>query len=198
MTSISTRWRRATPKLRERAQFMARCRGQVAHAKAQLARVRHGSCADVDAAAVTSRAALARLPVTRKSASARHAEGARGRSAAWPRRDGARAAGRARVFASPGPDLRARGRAPGLLAARRGALFAAGFRAGDLVHNCFSYHLSPAGEHVRDGPAQARLCGDSRWRRPDRAAMPRDRRPAALGYVGPLVPEDPAGEGGRA
>ncbi len=31
------------------------------------------------------------------------------------------------------------------------ALFAAGFRAGDLIHNCFSYHLTPAGSMLETG-----------------------------------------------
>jgi phenylacetate-CoA ligase len=37
------------------------------------------------------------------------------------------------------------------------ALFAAGFRAGDLVHNCFSYHLTPGGAMLESG-AQALGC----------------------------------------
>ena len=37
------------------------------------------------------------------------------------------------------------------------ALFAAGFRAGDLVHNTFSYHLTPAGAMV-ESAAQALGC----------------------------------------
>jgi phenylacetate-CoA ligase len=31
------------------------------------------------------------------------------------------------------------------------ALYAAGFRAGDVVHNCFSYHLTPAGSMLESG-----------------------------------------------
>src|SRR6185295_4947643 len=37
------------------------------------------------------------------------------------------------------------------------ALFAAGFRPGDLVHNCFSYHFTPAGSMLETG-AQALGC----------------------------------------
>lgn len=48
------------------------------------------------------------------------------------------------VFASPGPIYElATGRPDFFRSAR--ALFAAGFRAGDLIHNSFSYHLTPAG-----------------------------------------------------
>jgi phenylacetate-CoA ligase len=37
------------------------------------------------------------------------------------------------------------------------ALFAAGFRAGDIVHNCFAYHLTPGGFIMESG-AQALGC----------------------------------------
>ena len=52
-----------------------------------------------------------------------------------------------RVFASPGPIYEPEGRRPDYGRFAR-ALFAAGFRAGDLVHNTFSYHLTPAGAMV--------------------------------------------------
>jgi phenylacetate-CoA ligase len=50
----------------------------------------------------------------------------------------------ARVFASPGPIYEIEARRPDFFRMAR-ALYAAGFRAGDLVHNTFSYHLTPAG-----------------------------------------------------
>ena len=50
----------------------------------------------------------------------------------------------ARVFASPGPIYEIEARRPDFFRMAR-ALHAAGFRAGDLVHNTFSYHLTPAG-----------------------------------------------------
>ncbi|HEX3536127.1 MAG TPA: AMP-binding protein [Stellaceae bacterium] len=50
----------------------------------------------------------------------------------------------ARVFASPGPIYEPQARRPDYFRMAR-ALFAAGFRAGDLVHNTFAYHLTPAG-----------------------------------------------------
>jgi phenylacetate-CoA ligase len=52
-----------------------------------------------------------------------------------------------RVFVSPGPIYEPEGRRPDYWRFAR-ALFAAGFRAGDLVHNTFSYHLTPAGAMV--------------------------------------------------
>jgi phenylacetate-CoA ligase len=49
-----------------------------------------------------------------------------------------------RVFASPGPIYEIEARRPDFFRLAR-ALYAAGFRAGDLIHNTFSYHLTPAG-----------------------------------------------------
>ncbi len=133
------------PELRERAQFMALPR-QVAHAKAAspaFARI----LADVDAAAVTSRTALTRLPVTRKSALLDMQKGARpfGGLAATGWGPGTR-----RVFASPGPIYEPEGARPDYWRLAR-PLFAAGFRPGDLIHNCFSYHFTPAGSMLETG-----------------------------------------------
>jgi phenylacetate-CoA ligase len=55
-----------------------------------------------------------------------------------------------RVFVSPGPIYEPEGRRPDYWRFAR-ALFAAGFRRGDLVHNTFSYHLTPAGSMVESG-----------------------------------------------
>jgi len=115
----------------------------------------------VDATAVRSRAALARLPVTRKHEllerqKARRAQDPFGGFSAI----GWRALGMARtarqVFQSPGPIYEPGGHAPDYWRFGR-ALHAAGFRPGDLVHNSFSYHLTPAGSMVETG-AQAVGC----------------------------------------
>ncbi|MFT0849409.1 AMP-binding protein [Achromobacter sp. F4_2707] len=50
----------------------------------------------------------------------------------------------ARVFASPGPIYEPESRRADYWGFAR-ALYAAGFRSGDLVYNCFSYHFTPAG-----------------------------------------------------
>jgi phenylacetate-CoA ligase len=50
----------------------------------------------------------------------------------------------ARVFASPGPIYEPEGQRPDYWGFAR-ALYAAGFRRGELVYNCFSYHFTPAG-----------------------------------------------------
>ncbi len=105
----------------------------------------------VDPAAINSRSALAALPVTRKSELAQRQAALRpfgGLSAIGWRALGLRPA--RRVFQSPGPIYEPEGAAADYWRFGR-ALFAAGFRAGDLVHNSFSYHLTPAGSMVEGG-----------------------------------------------
>jgi len=106
----------------------------------------------VDPAAITSRAALARLPLLRKSdLPALH-------KAAPP--FGGLVAGRpgsfGRLFTSPGPIFEPE---PVHADPWRGAraLFAAGFRPGDVVLNTFSYHLTPGG-FIFDASARALGC----------------------------------------
>jgi phenylacetate-CoA ligase len=100
----------------------------------------------VDPDAVTSRAALARLPLTRKSdlieLQARHRPF--GRLNATP------PARLARLFASPGPIYDPEGTRTDYWRFAR-AMYAAGFRSGDIVHNSFSYHLTPAGSMAEGG-----------------------------------------------
>jgi phenylacetate-CoA ligase len=132
------------PAVREREQW-AQLPRQIAHAKAHapaFARL----LADVDAAAVTSLEALAKLPVTRKSALVDLQKTARpfGGFAATRWGDARR------VFASPGPICEPEGSAPDYWRLAR-ALYAAGFRRGDLIHNCFSYHFTPAGSMAETG-----------------------------------------------
>ena len=136
------------PELREREQLAALPR-QIAHAKAHapaLARI----LAAVDPAAVTTRAALARLPVTRKSELIEIQKAARPFGGFAASRWGEGSAGPARVFASPGPIYEPEGRGADYWRMAR-ALYAAGFRKGDLVHNCFAYHFSPAGSMFETG-----------------------------------------------
>ena len=132
------------PELRERALLEA-LPAQVAHAKAHapgFARLFAG----VDPREINSRAAFARLPVTRKTDLAALQKDA-------PPFGGLAVSGYgeiARVFGSPGPIYEPEGRRPDWWRLAR-ALFAAGFRRGDLVHNCFSYHLAPAGSMLETG-----------------------------------------------
>jgi phenylacetate-CoA ligase len=102
--------------------------------------------------AVTSRAALAQLPVLRKSDLA-------ARQRAHPPFGGfnVTAPGRVRrLLMSPGPIFEPEGMAADFWGAAR-AMFAAGMRAGDIVHNCFAYHLTPGGFIMESG-AQALGC----------------------------------------
>jgi phenylacetate-CoA ligase len=113
------------------------------------------SLAGVDAAAVTSRAALAQLPVLRKSEllerqKALRAQDPFGGYAAIGWRGLRAANGAKRVFQSPGPIYEPEGDGPDYWRMAR-AIFAAGFRAGDLAHCSFSYHLTPAGSMMESG-----------------------------------------------
>ena len=139
------------PAAREAALFDC-LRAQIAKAQAEapgMARHLDG----VEAAAVTGRAELANLPVLRKSALIEM-------QSADPPFGGltTRPAGEFdHVFQSPGPIYE-----PGLSSTpdwwRMGrALHAAGFRRGDIVHNTFAYHLTPAG-HMLESGARALGC----------------------------------------
>ena len=100
----------------------------------------------VDPAAITSRAALARLPVLRKSdlGTAQKAAFPFGGLTAKP------AHAFAHIFQSPGPIYE-----PGDVSAdwwRMGRfLHACGVGPGDIVQNCFGYHLTPAGMIFESG-----------------------------------------------
>ena len=133
------------------AALMSALPGQVAHAQ-KASPAFAGILKGVDAAAVSSRAALARLPVTRKHELLERQQAARvaggnvfggfsaiGYGAAMPR-----------IFASPGPIYEPEGVGRDYWRMAR-AIFAAGFRSGELIHNCFSYHFVPAGSMMETG-----------------------------------------------
>ena len=141
------------PAARERALMHALAR-QVAHAQSR-APAFAASLAGVDAARVTTREALGRLPVLRKhelqerqlAPDARDLFGGHatiGWGAVAPERRALR------VFESPGMLHEPEGRAADYWRMAR-ALYAAGLRAGDLVHNSFSYHFTPAGAMMESG-----------------------------------------------
>ncbi|MFN3885065.1 MAG: phenylacetate--CoA ligase family protein [Rhodocyclaceae bacterium] len=132
-------------------EHVSRRPAQIAHAKAHapwFAEVLRG----IEPAEIDSRAALAQLPVLRKHeliALQKRRPPFGGLVAAHWGQMG-------RVFASPGPIYEPEGRNPDYWRTAR-ALFAAGFRAGDLVHNGFSYHMTP-GAWILEGGAQALGC----------------------------------------
>jgi phenylacetate-CoA ligase len=101
---------------------------------------------------VIDRRALADLPITRKSEliEMQRREPPLGGLNAVP------VSSLAHVFASPGPIYEVEARRPDFARMAR-ALYAAGIRAGDLVHVAFSYHLTPAGA-MMDSAAQALGC----------------------------------------
>ncbi|SEO52673.1 phenylacetate-CoA ligase [Methylobacterium sp. ap11] len=135
---------------RDPAALLARLPAALAAAMAAPAYAAH--LAGIDPAAVTDRAALARLPVLRKGEMpARQREALPfGGFVPGP------AGGFARLFTSPGPIFEPQrsgedpwGGAP--------ALRAAGFRAGEVVLNTFGYHLTPGG-FIFDTAARALGC----------------------------------------
>ena len=150
MTSFYDALETRSPAEREAA-LMQALPQQVAHAKANapaLARL----LADVDPAQIHSRAALARLPVTRKHEllelqKAARADGGDVFGGFSALRFGAQLP---RVFASPGTLYEPEGVGRDYWRLAR-SIYAAGFRAGELVHNSFSYHFVPAGSMMETG-----------------------------------------------
>ena len=113
--------------------------------------------AGFDAASIANRAALATLPVIRKSELLEQQRLARGAghdpfggyaTIGWRALGSVRRA--QRVYQSPGPIYEPEGLAPDYWRLAR-AMHAAGLRAGDLAHNCFSYHLTPGGLMMESG-----------------------------------------------
>jgi len=104
---------------------------------------------DVSPQEITSRDALAALPVTRKS------DLIEIQKKAYPL--GGLTAGEPgnlkRIFQSPGPIYDPEGYGDNWWRTAR-ALYAAGFRHGDIVHNTFSYHFTPAGVMMETGAAE--------------------------------------------
>jgi len=146
MDALETR----DPAVREAA-LLAALPGQIAHAQKNAPAFAE-ILKDIHAADITSRAALAKLPVIRKyellekQKSSRAAGGnvfggfsAVSYGSKMPR-----------VFSSPGPLYEPEGsRADYWRMAR--AIAAAGFQSGELIHNCFSYHFTPAGSMMETG-----------------------------------------------
>jgi len=132
------------PELRERAQLAA-LPARIAFVKRRTAAYAK-LFADVEPASITSRAALAQVPVTRKSELVELQKAARPFGGFAASRWGEAP----HAFASPGPIYEPDGPEPDAWRLAR-ALFAAGFRRGDLVHNAFSYHFTPAGAMLESG-----------------------------------------------
>ncbi len=144
------------------AALMAALPGHIEHAR------RHSAAyaellAQVDATGVNSREALAQLPVVRKHELLERQQASRAlgidpfggfSTIGWAGLLSTR--GARRVFQSPGPIYEPEGVAADYWRSGR-AMAAAGFEAGDLVHNCFSYHLTP-GAWIMEAGAHALGC----------------------------------------
>lgn len=135
------------PEEREEALFTA-LRAQIAEAQADApGMTRH--LAGVDGHAVTDRAALAHLPVLRKSAliEMQKAEPPFGGLTTRSPTDFTH------IFQSPGPIYEPGLDTPDWWRFAR-AIWAGGIRPEDIALNCFAYHLTPAG-HMFDSGARA-------------------------------------------
>jgi phenylacetate-coenzyme A ligase PaaK-like adenylate-forming protein len=131
------------PVAREREQF-ARLGELIACAMTAPGWAKH--LEGIDPKSVTSRASLTKLPVMRKSDLAALQK-------AHPPFGGLNttAPGRVRrLLMSPGPIFEPEGEGADWWGAAR-AVYAAGFRAGHIVHNSFAYHLTPGGFILESG-----------------------------------------------
>lgn len=125
---------------------------QLAHAKANTAAYA-SSLQFYDGAALVSLEQLQNFPVTRKSELGE-------RQQQRPPLGGMTAFEQSQlayIFVSPGSIYEVSTKRPDYWRFAR-TLFAAGFRAGDLVQNCFSYHFTPAGA-MGDSGCHALGCG---------------------------------------
>ena len=126
-----------------------RRRAQLAELPARIAHAQQNSPAfsrilkGIDSAQISTPTALAQLPVTRKSELAelqRRYPPFGGLATVQPGEA-------AKIFSSPGPIYEPETHRRDYWRLGR-ALFAAGFRRGELLHNTFAYHLTPAGSMV--------------------------------------------------
>ncbi len=133
------------------SQLMAGLAGQIAFARDKAPYFKN-LFADVDAQSISSCEALATLPLTRKSDLIERQKENRPFGGLAAMTTGSLS----RIFQSPGPIYEPQGRTEDFFRTAR-ALFAAGFRSGDLVHNTFAYHLTPGG-FIMDSGARALGC----------------------------------------
>ncbi len=146
MDALETR----DPAVREAA-LLAALPGQIAHAQKNAPAFAE-ILKDIHAADITSRAALAKLPVIRKYEllEKQKASRAAGGNVFGGFSAVSYGSKMPRVFSSPGPLYEPEGsRADYWRMAR--AIAAAGFQSGELIHNCFSYHFTPAGSMMETG-----------------------------------------------
>ena len=132
------------PEQRE-AELFTLLAAQIAHAQQEAPAIAE-LLAGVDAATIHRRSALETLPLLRKSELIE-------RQQKQPVFGGLTSVAPPvlnQIFASPGPIFEPGARRPDFWRFAR-ALYAAGFRQGEIVHNCFSYHFTPAGIMFESG-----------------------------------------------
>ncbi len=117
----------------------------------QIARAKHASgfgtiLAGIDATTIVTREALAALPVTRKS----DLKAMQDVSPPWGGLTATDTSGLSRLFMSPGPLFDPEGRGDDWWRFAR-PMWSTGLRPGDIVHNAFSYHFTPAAFMVEGG-----------------------------------------------
>jgi len=129
--------------------LIARLPSFIKYAKQECAYYQH-TLEHIDADSITSRQQLAQLPITRKS------DLINGQKENFPFGGiNAKSANIHRIFQSPGPIYDPEKVGDDWWRVGQ-AFYAAGFRKGDIVQNCLSYHLSPGGFILDSG---ARACG---------------------------------------
>jgi phenylacetate-CoA ligase len=136
------------PDLREQAQFDALIE-QLRNAKANapgFAEILKG----IEPSDVANRAALAKLPIVRKSELIERQKKLFEGHDPFGGLTAVKTGRLARIFASPGPIYDPEAMRPDYWRLAR-ALFGAGFRRGDIIHNSFAYHLTPAGSMLESG-----------------------------------------------
>jgi len=146
MDALETR----DPAARESA-LLAALPGQIAHAQKNAPAFAE-ILKDINATDITSRNALAKLPVIRKYELLEKQKASRAAGGSVFGGFSAVSYGQQmlRVFSSPGPLYEPEGSRPDYWRMAR-AIAAAGFQSGELIHNCFSYHFTPAGSMMETG-----------------------------------------------
>ncbi len=132
------------PQERQQALIQA-VSAQVAHAKNKASTYKT-QLADIDPGEINDIAAIAKLPITRKSELIEQQQ----KSHPFGGYAAIAAPELAHIFASPGPIYEPGSNRHDYWRFAR-TLYAAGFRPGDLIQNCFSYHFTPAGSMVDSG-----------------------------------------------
>ena len=135
---------------RAQAQFEA-IRAQIVHVQNNTAAY-STALKDVDANEITDAESFSTLPLTRKSELIELQQTQRP-FGGYTAKDTAFCS---HVFASPGPIYEPGFTVPDFWRFAR-SLYASGIRAGELVHHCFSYHFTPAGQ-MFDSAALALGC----------------------------------------